>query len=70
MLLLLLTFSAFCMQNVEKAYVNQRLECEAPKGWLKYTTNNHFLLEMGSRMMVESMGQLPTYVAPPKSSRY
>ena len=28
------------MKNVEKAYFNQRLECAAPKGWLKYTTRH------------------------------
>ena len=29
----------FCPQNVEKAYVDQRLKCATPKSRSKYTTN-------------------------------
>ena len=29
----------YCAKNVKKAYFDWPLECAAPKGWSKYTTN-------------------------------
>ena len=33
-----LLFQFFCSKNAENDYFDQRLECAAPKRWLKYTT--------------------------------
>ena len=30
-------FQLFCTKNAEKTYLDQRLECAAPKQWSKYT---------------------------------
>ena len=38
------TFFSILCQKCEKAYFDQRVECVAPKSWLKYTTSRcHFL---------------------------
>ena len=32
----------FCTKNAQNDYIDQRLECAAPKGWWKYTTKSCF----------------------------
>ena len=35
----------FSTKNVEKAYFDQRLECTAPKRWLKHATHAQFCFQ-------------------------
>ena len=43
-LLNFLTYSAFCANNVKRAYFNQHLECAGPKRWLKGLNIQHHKL--------------------------